>query len=77
MADEQDDSTIYDVVVNHEEQVLDLAGIAAAPGRLAEGGLHGPESGVPGTCQPGLDRYATAQPAAADGRARPGRDDTG
>ena len=72
MPDEREDSTIYKVLLNHEEHLFDLAG-----GQGKRPGLDGcrqerHERRVSGLHKGTLDRHASAQPAQKDGGARSG-----
>ena len=58
--EEREDNTIYKVVMNHEEQLLDLAGGPGKSARVEGCRQDGAEAAMPGIHQGSLDRYAPA-----------------
>ena len=71
MSDEREDTTIYKVVVNHEEQYsIWPADRENAPGWI-NAGKTGCRTGMPGPHQRGLDRYASVKPAEKGWKMKP------
>jgi hypothetical protein len=62
--EEEDDTTTYRVVVNHEEQYSIWPDYKDIP----LGWQDGTQSRVPGLHRRSLDRHATTEPAEEDGR---------
>ena len=66
--DEQEDTTTYKVVVNHEEQYSIWPADRENPLGWRDVGKSGTQGRVPGIYQRSVDRYASAQLAEKDGR---------
>ena len=71
--EEQEDNTIYKVVVNHEEQYSIWSADRENPLGWNDAGKSGPKDGMPRLHQRGLDGHAPPEPPQEDGAAATGR----
>ena len=71
MAADEEDTTVYHVVVNHEEQYSIWPASRALPAGWHDVGKSGPKGGMSRLHQRGVDRHATAERSQSHGSKGP------